>query len=322
MAKKALVTGGCGFIGTWLVRALLDRGYEVTTLDSGIQKIAEHKQARNIEGLTIDTRLLQELVPKHDEIYHLAATVGTSLINKGPEFPFVDLAGTMNLIAICADNKKPLLITSSSEAYGVSDGTIAEDSVSTFEPYARNKRMTYGLCKFCGDSYALAYSTIQQAYRLNVRIARLFNVVGPFQTPQSGMVLPRFISWALQDKDIEIYDWASREPPVRTFLDVRDCCNYLLAMMKSVPSSTVLNIAGETRLSIKDLAEQVKAACNSGSKIIHVEPPWDKDFHEIPRGKPDTSKLQEYFPKHELIPWKETLNDTIHWLKENPRYWI
>src|SRR5215204_7061651 len=209
--RTALITGGAGFIGSHLTESLLADGWEVYALDdlsTGSQRNVAHLRDRRDYHLVVDSVLNQavvsELVHRCDVVFHLAAAVGVRLIVEQPVRTLVtNIQGTETVLECCHRFGKRVLIASTSEIYGDhrAERPLDENAQRIYGPTTA-RRWAYADSKAVDEFLALAY---HQERGLDCVIARLFNTVGPRQSGQYGMVIPRFIERALSAQPIEIY---------------------------------------------------------------------------------------------------------------------
>ncbi len=278
--QKALVTGGAGFIGSHLSELLLADQQEVYVLDdlsTGNRENVAHLLGDQHFHLVVDTVLdrtvVNELVNKVDVVYHLAAAVGVRLIVEQPVHTIVtNLEGTEIVLDLCARFGKRVLVASSSEVYG---------DPRTNEPFGENDRRVYGPTtqkrwlyadsKAMDEYLALAY---HQQRELDPVIVRLFNTVGPRQSGQYGMVIPRFIQAAVRGSALEIHGDGSQ---TRTFCHVQDTIRALTALMGSPETSgQIYNVGSPSGISIVELAQRVLQATGSRSELVYV--PYDRVY--------------------------------------------
>src|ERR687885_1851474 len=217
---KVLITGGAGFIGSHLAERLLDAGWEVFALDdlsTGSYENVAHLKERTDFHLVVDSVLsptvISELVHKCDVVYHLAAAVGVRLIVEQPVHTLVtNVQGTETVLEFCNRFGKRVLVASTSEVYGDprDDAPFAEDARRVYGPTTQ-RRWAYADSKAMDEFLALAY---HQERGLDCVIVRLFNTVGPRQSGEFGMVIPRFVERALDGRPLEIHGDGS---PTRCF---------------------------------------------------------------------------------------------------------
>ena len=199
---KILVTGGAGFIGSHLCEALLERGDDVVALDNlstgrreNIGHLMENGRFQFIQDSAANQAVIDELAEQCDQIYHLAAAVGVELIISEPVQTIQNNLHTCQAVfSAAAKFGRCVLLTSSSEVYGKSKAVpFREDDDTRLGPTSLS-RWSYAASKIVSEHLALASHRQQQ---LPAIIVRLFNTVGPRQTGQYGMVVPRFVRRAL-----------------------------------------------------------------------------------------------------------------------------
>ena len=278
--RSALITGGAGFIGSHLAELLLEQGWEVFVLDdlsTGSERNVAHLRERRDFHLVVDSVLkssvVNELVHRCDVVYHLAAAVGVRLIVEQPVHTLVtNIQGTENVLDHCNRFGKRVLVASTSEVYGDrrEPEALAEESRRVYGPTTA-RRWAYAESKALDEFLAFAY---HQERGLDCVIARLFNTVGPRQSGQYGMVIPRFVSAALAGRPLEIYGDGTQ---TRCFCHVEDTIRALAALMDAAGvDGDLFNIGSTERVSIDELAQRVLAATASSSEIVHI--PYDEVY--------------------------------------------
>ena len=221
---KSLITGGAGFIGSHLAERLLEDGEEVLVLDnlstgawSNISRLKGRKGFESVIGSVRDQSLVIELVEQCDTIIHLAAAVGVKLVLDRPSHSIhTNVNGTENVLHAAAAQKKLVFIASSSEVYGKSVQNSFDETDDLILGSTANLRWSYAIAKALDECLALAYN---QENRVPVIIGRLFNTTGPRQTGRYGMVLPSFVTQALQGQPITVYGTGNQS---RCFAHVYD----------------------------------------------------------------------------------------------------
>jgi UDP-glucose 4-epimerase len=271
---KALVTGGAGFIGSHLCETLLEQGWEVFALDDlstgGIHNVAhlrEHPRFHLVVDSVLSGSVVGELVYKCDVVYHLAAAVGVRLIVEQPVHTMVtNVQGTEVVLDYCNRFGKRVLIASTSEVYGDhrEERPLAEDDRRVYGPTTQ-KRWLYADSKAMDEFLALAY---HQERQLDCVIVRLFNTVGPRQSGQYGMVIPRFVRNALAGAPLEVHGDGTQ---TRSFCHVSDTIRALVALMddRSI-SGQIFNVGSTQRISILELADRVRGLTQSQSELVFV----------------------------------------------------
>ncbi len=306
-SRKALVTGGAGFIGSHLAESLLAAGWEVWCLDdlsTGADGNVAHLRERRDFHLVVDsvlsTSVVNELVHRCDVVYHLAAVVGVQLIVEQPgQTLLTNVQGTENVLEHCARFSKRVLIASSSEVYGdhPREQLLAEDARRIYGPTTA-RRWAYADSKAMDEFFALAR---REEAGLDCVIARLFNTVGPRQSAQYGMVIPRFVEAALAGRPIQVYGDGSQ---TRCFCHVDDTVRALrLLMEEPATAGEIYNVGSSERIAIRDLAERVRGQTGSSSEIVLV--PYEQVF---PHGA-----AEEMFHR---VPSIEKIRSAVGWQPE------
>jgi UDP-glucose 4-epimerase len=298
---KVLITGGAGFIGSHLAEAYLEKGDEVYIIDDlstgsleNIQPLQEDPRFKNKLFVTIDTIFnhdaLLELAGTCDAVFHLAAAVGVRYILENPlESIKINIQGTEKVLELCDKFKKKVLVTSSSEVYGkhVHAPLIETDNI-IYGPSSKF-RWSYAASKLMDEFTALAYF---RTNGLKVVITRLFNTVGPRQTGAYGMVIPRLVSQALENKPLSVYGTGHQS---RTFTYVKDVVEALMALMDAENAiGEVFNIGGTEEITILDLAQKIIQLTGSASPIelIPYEKAFEEDFEDMQRRVPSIEKIE------------------------------
>ena len=307
MAAKALVTGGAGFIGSYLAELLLDDGVEVWVLDdlsTGSLENVAHLRDRPGFHLVVDSVLhstaVNELVYRCDVVYHLAAAVGVRLIVEQPVRTLVtNLRGTELVLEHAHTFGKRVLVASTSEVYGDhrEERPLAEDDRRIYGPTTQ-RRWAYADSKAMDEFLALAHHSESD---LDVVVARLFNTVGPRQSGEYGMVVPRFVRAALRDEPLEIHGDGEQ---TRCFCHVEDTTRALGGLMERGRSGEIYNVGSPNRIGILELARRVIELTGSGSEIRHV--PYDQVYGQ---GIEDTLHREPAIEKiGNAIGWAPTRN--------------
>ncbi len=303
----ALITGGAGFIGSHLSEYLLTAGYEVTIIDNlstgRIENLAAVDQHPLFHSAIEDIRnihVMDRLVSECDLIFHLAAAVGVQRIISEPiETIETNIGGTEVVLKTARRYRKKVLIASTSEVYGKGVRfPFSEDDDSVMGPTSRN-RWSYAASKAIDEFLALAY---HKETDLPVVLFRLFNTVGPRQSGQYGMVLPRFVNWAIRDEPILVYGDGDQQ---RCFCNVKDVICAIHGLSES-PDATgkVFNIGSTEEISIYQLAERARDRAGSSSEIrlIPYEEAYEVGFEDFRRRVPSLDKIQH------TIEWTPTIS--------------
>ena len=317
---KSLVTGGAGFIGSHLCEELIARGEEVFVLDNlstgSIDNIKHLKDRKNF-NLVIDSVLnkpvLEELISKVDRIFHLAAAVGVKLIMERPVDTIeTNVLGTENVLNIANKYHKKVLVASTSEVYGKhKDHTLSEMNNMVLGP-TKKRRWAYACTKALDEFLSFAY---YEEKKLPVVVVRFFNTIGPRQTGQYGMVVPKFIKSALLNNPITVYGDGKQS---RSFTYVKDAVRAVLLLMeKPEAEGDVFNIGDGREITILELAKRVKKLTNSSSEIVFVpyEEAYGKGFEDMERRAPDISKIRKLIGYEPSVNLDEILKIIIQSIK-------
>jgi UDP-glucose 4-epimerase len=308
----ALITGGAGFIGSHLAERLIQAGYDVTIIDN-----LSTGQIRNVAALEgnprfraaiediRDIHVMDRLVSECDLIFHLAAAVGVQRIISEPiETIETNIGGTEVVLKAARRYRKKVLLASTSEVYGKGVRIpFQEDDDCLLGPTIRN-RWSYAASKMVDEFLALAY---HREVNLNVTIFRLFNTVGPRQRGQYGMVVPRFVRWALANEPILVYGDGEQQ---RCFGNVFDVVSAIHSLSQHADGvGQVYNIGSNEEVTILELAERVRERAGSQSEIrlVTYEEAYEAGFEDFRRRVPGLEKI------HNAIGWSPTtkLDETI-----------
>lgn len=310
---QILVTGGLGFIGSELTKKYLSNNHKVVIIDNestSCKKIEDFNHP-NVSLLKIDLAKISkddeskiiEIVKNCDYIYHFASSVGVEHIDKNPKSSIQNMQkANLNSFELFNHGNAPVIFASSSEVYG--ETVEAEESDDLVIKNPKFLRGGYAASKIMGE-YLI------QTYSFPYLILRFFNVTGPNQLPDHGMVLPKLVKAAKNNSPITIYNNGEQ---IRSFCDVRDAIE---AIYKIVHEDKiffeVINIGNsQNTTTIKNLALEVKKVFNSDSEIIYKE--FNKVFtsntFEINKRIVNDKKISQYYK------FKHSLRDLIKSFKE------
>ncbi len=316
----ALITGGAGFIGSHLAEALLARGDRVTVIDDlstgrfeNIAHLTDHPDFRfAIETIT-NTAVMDRLVSECDIIYHLAAAVGVDLIVRSPIHTIeTNVMGTNVVLQTARRYRKKVMLASTSEIYGKSNRAPFGEDDDRVQGATTKTRWAYATSKALDEFLALAY---YKEVGLPVVVFRLFNTVGPRQRGRYGMVIPRFVRWALADEPIQVYGDGQQS---RCFANVTDVVHAIIALADSPEAEgQVFNIGSQEEITIRELANRVRQRAGSASdvELIPYSEAYDEGFEDMMRRVPDTSRI------HEVVGWQpqksldQTLDEVIAYFR-------
>ena len=303
---RAFITGGAGFIGSHLADALIARGDSVTILDNmstGSEKNIAHLEGKITvhEGDIRDKELVDKLVADSDTVFHMAAALGVKNIMEDTiESIDRNFSGSEVVLNAATKHDKRLLIASTSEIYGKNPNQPLHEESDRVVGTPQKIRWTYSDAKALEEAVA---HTLHKTHGLRVTTVRFFNTVGPRQTGQYGMVIPRFVQAALKNEDITIYDDGSQS---RVFCHVEDAVRAVLSLHDS--DSTIgdyFNVGGVGETTIKELAQQIidQTVSHSCIKFIPYADAYPAGFEDMQRRVPDISKINKavgWSPTHNL----------------------
>jgi len=303
---RVLITGGAGFIGSHLADALLAQGDQVSILDNlttgsrtNIAHIENQVEIHN--GDIRDEALVNKLVADADLVLHMAAALGVkNIMENTVESVSINFTGSDVVLKAATTHNKRLIIASTSEIYGKNPEQPLNEESDRVVGAPQKIRWTYSDAKALEEAIA---HTLHRTHGLKVTTVRFFNTVGPRQTGQYGMVLPRFVKQALNNEDITIYDDGSQS---RVFCHVEDAVRAVIALTKDDTTiGDYFNIGGVGETTMRELALKVIERTGSQSQLISI--PFDQaygpGFEDMQRRVPDISKVKAklvWAPTHTL----------------------
>jgi UDP-glucose 4-epimerase len=292
-----LVTGGAGFIGSYLVSTLLSRGDSVVVLDNlttgqrtNLDEADRHPGFRFVHGSVLDELVVDELVHKCDVVIHMAAAVGVRLVVEQPlKSLTTNIRGTQVVIEAAHRYRRKVLVTSTSEIYGKNSlGPLRETADRILGP-PTVVRWAYSTAKAVDEILANCY---HRERGLPTIVVRLFNTVGPRQSPAYGMVVPRLIQQALRNEPLTVFGDGRQ---TRCFAHVADVVGALLRLLdESAAIGQTFNVGASQEISISELAKMIIARSGSRSQIqlIPYDQAYGPGFEDMQRKVPDTAKLR------------------------------
>jgi UDP-glucose 4-epimerase len=303
---RAFITGGAGFIGSHLADALIARGDDVTILDNmstGSDKNIAHLQGKIEvhEGDIRNKELVEVLVDQSDIVFHMAAALGVkNIMEHTLESIDRNFNGSEIVLHAATNYKKRLIIASTSEIYGKNPNQPLNEESDRVVGAPQKIRWTYADAKALEEAVA---HTLHKTHGLRVTTVRFFNTVGPRQTGQYGMVVPRFIQSAIKNEEITIYDDGSQS---RVFCHVEDAVKAVITLSETDPTiGDYFNVGGIGETTIRELATKVIERTNSKStiKFIPYSEAYPAGFEDMQRRVPDISKINNvigWHPQHSL----------------------
>ncbi len=307
---RVLITGGAGFIGSFLAQDYENTGHSVTVLDNFSTGNLGNLNSFGFKGERIsgdirDTALVGGLVKKTDLVFHMAAALGVSNIMNSPiESISTNILGSEIVLTAADKYKKRIFIASTSEIYGKNPKQPLSEEDDRVIGTPQNIRWSYSDAKAIEEAMARSMN-IQNG--LKVTTVRFFNTVGPRQTGRYGMVIPKLVQSALKNQDLLVHGDGSQS---RVFCHVSDAISAVTQLMDTEKSiGEVYNVGGVGEITIKELAEKIILRSKSSSRIqfIPYREVYPVGFEDMQRRVPNISKIDD------LVGWKplRTLDQII-----------
>jgi UDP-glucose 4-epimerase len=311
---KILITGGAGFIGSHLADKLIGEGNEITVIDnlstgrySNVAHLEGHERFRLIIDTVLNERLMEELIRKTDRVYHMASAVGVMLIMERPVQTIETIfRGTDVVLGFCSRYRKRVLIPSTSEVYGKGYSVPFKEDDDLLTGATDKHRWAYACAKTLDEFLALAH---WKETRLPVSVVRLFNTVGPRQTGQYGMVVPRFVHSAIKNEPIEVHGDGSQSRCFGHVLDIVEGLTKLLEDPKCF--GQVINLGNDEEVTINELAQLAIKMTSSGSSIRYVpyENVYGDGFEDMQRRVPSLEKARRLIGYQPTRTLENIIND-------------
>ncbi len=309
-----LITGGAGFIGGHLTAKLLENGHKVTVIDNystgsprNLLPVKDNKLLTVIEADLLQYDKLEELAANCDCIYHLAAAVGVELVVHDPVRTIrTNVEGSARILELAARYRRRIILASTSEVYGKSTNPEFNENDDLLIGCPTRSRWSYACSKLLDEFYLMAY---HRNMGLPGTVVRFFNTVGPRQTGQYGMVVPRFVKAALNGQTLQVYGSGEQS---RCFCHVFDTVRALVALADCPGSiGNIYNIGSTSVVTIKELAERVIQRVNSASKIEFVpyEQAYEHGFEDMLHRKPDTAAVSKLLNWHAEYSLDDIIDD-------------
>ena len=307
--KRALVTGGAGFIGSHLCERLLLEGYGVVCMDNlrtgSPENIAHLQENPDFEYVHHDVTTYIDLPGRLEEVYHFASPASPADFERIP-IPILKVGalGTYNALGLAKARGARLMLASTSEVYG--DPLVHPQP----EGYQGNVnpigiRGVYDEAKRYAESITMAY---HRHHLVDTRIVRIFNTYGPRMRPDDGRMIPNFIGQALSGRPLSVYGDGSQ---TRSVQYVDDLVEGVIRLMRS-PETRPVNIGNPVEYTVKEVAGLIVELSNSSSELVYEPLPQDDPKQRCP----DVARAREVLGWEPRIPAKEGLSRTIGWFAE------
>lgn len=317
-----LITGGAGFIGSHLADRLLRDGSDhkvvcVDDLSTGsldnIRHLMGRRDFRFVRDSVRNHGTMTSLVDHCDIIFHLAAAVGVKLIVDEPVRTIeTNIHGSEVMLELACKFGRKILIASSSEVYGKGEKIPFAEDDDIVLGSTRFSRWCYACSKMVDEFLALAY---HRQFGLPTIVCRFFNTVGPRQTGMYGMVIPRFVRWALRNQPLEVYGQGQQ---VRSFCNVSDVVGAMEKLMGCDGAvGQVINIGTEESTTIDGLADTIieMTGSTAGKRYISYEQAYGQPFDDLPRRVPDLGRVRGLIGYEPRIALRQTLEQVIAYEK-------
>jgi len=309
--KRALVTGGAGFVGSHLCERLLAEGQAVVCLDNlctGSDTNVEHLLGRpGFEFVRADVTESAEIPGGLDEVYHLASPASPADFERlAIRILDAGSSGTRNILELARGSGARFLLASTSEVYG--DPLVHpqdEEYLGNVNPVG--VRGVYDESKRFAEALTMAY---HRRYGLQTRIARIFNTYGPRMRPDDGRMIPNFIARALAGEPLTVYGDGLQ---TRSVQYVDDLVEGLVRLMRSGESRPV-NLGNPEEYTVGGVAAMISELAGSGSRILRGPLPPD----DPKRRCPDISRARETLGWEPGVPAREGLRRTLRWASGDP----
>ncbi len=321
---KILITGGAGFIGSHLAEALLEQGDEVFIIDDlstgsveNIVHLQENPRFHYIFETVMNRQIMAELIDRADTIFHLAAAVGVQLIVESPVRTIeTNVKGTEIVLELASKKRKKVVLASTSEVYGKSTRFPFNENDELVMGAPTKGRWSYACSKALDEFLALAYWKERQSPAI---VVRLFNTVGPKQTGRYGMVLPRFVTQALNGHPLTIYGNGEQS---RCFTWVGDVVSALIQLAAHpMAVGEIFNVGTTEEVTIKKLAELciTVIGSSSGTMFVPYDQAYEAGFEDMERRVPSIEKIQQLVGYKPTLSLEEIVNRVVESVRHERR---
>lgn len=311
---KILITGGAGFVGSHLADKLIGQGHEITVIDdlstgrySNVEHLEGHERFRLIIDTVLNASLMEELIRDSDRVFHMASAVGVRLIMEQPVKTIETIFhGTDVVLKFCSRYRKRVLVPSTSEVYGKGTSIPFREEDDLLTGATDKHRWAYACAKTLDEFLALAH---WKETRLPVVVVRLFNTVGPRQTGQYGMVVPRFVHSAIRNEPITVFGDGTQQRCFGHVLDVVEGLSKLLETPECF--GQVINLGNNEEVSILGLAEKAIEITGSKSEIRYIpyEEAYGDGFEDMRRRVPGLEKAKKLIGYQPTRSLTDIIND-------------
>lgn len=319
---KILITGGAGFVGSHLADKLIAEGHEITVIDnlstgrySNIAHLEDTPGFRLIIDTVLNEHLMEDLIRETDRVYHMASAVGVRLIMERPVQTIETIfRGTDVVLGLCSRYRKRVLIPSTSEVYGKGASVPFKEDDDLLTGATDKHRWAYACAKTLDEFLALAH---WKETKLPAVVVRLFNTVGPRQTGQYGMVVPRFVHAAIKNEPIEVHGDGTQS---RCFGHVSDIVEGLSKLLDNQQCfGQVINLGNSEEVTIRELADRAIKLTGSSSEIRYIpyEQAYGEGFEDMRRRVPSLEKAGRLIGYQPTRTLDDIINDVADEYRKN-----
>ena len=308
VAMNIVITGGSGFVGSYLCERLINDGHNLIVVDNlltgSTENISDLMDNENFSFIEHDVQNHIEIQNKVDYVLHFASAASPKAYTEHPVNTLkAGSIGTLNTLGLAKKHNSQYLLASTSEVYG--DPLISPQNEEYWGNVNPNgERSMYDEAKRFAEAAVATYS---RSYDIKAKIVRIFNTYGPRMQLNDGRVVTNFIFQALQDNNITIYGDGSQ---TRSFSYVEDTVDGIISLMQS-NEYDVFNIGNPNEITVLELAQKIIELTNSKSEIVFKSLPSD----DPKQRKPDISKAKSKLGWEPKVNLEDGLIKTIDWVK-------
>ena len=308
VAMNIVITGGSGFVGSYLCERLINDGHNLIVVDNlltgSTENIRELMDNDNFSFIEHDVQNHIEIENKVDYVLHFASAASPKAYTEHPVNTLkAGSIGTLNTLGLAKKHNSQYLLASTSEVYG--DPLISPQNEEYWGNVNPNgERSMYDEAKRFAEAAVATYS---RSYDIKAKIVRIFNTYGPRMQLNDGRVVTNFIFQALQDNNITIYGDGSQ---TRSFSYVEDTVDGIISLMQS-NEYDVFNIGNPNEITVLELAQKIIELTNSKSEIVFKSLPSD----DPKQRKPDISKAKSKLGWEPKVNLEDGLIKTIEWVE-------
>jgi UDP-glucose 4-epimerase len=314
--SRIVVTGGAGFIGSYLCKELVNQGHTVVCIDLSdgdrLKEIRSHPKLTFIRDSILNHTMMEREIKQSDLIFHLAAIADPMVYVTEPLTTLqLDLKASIDIFEMAASNGIKVAFASTSEVYGRNPNVPWKEDDERVLGSTRINRWSYSTAKSACEHYCYAYA---QQRGLKFVIYRFFNIYGPMlDTLGNGRAIPIMLQQFLSNEPVTIHGDGKQ---TRSFTYIDDAVTAVADLAFSEKAEgEAFNVGCEVETTIAELATMMKVVANSSSELVFVphEKVFGKSYEDIPRRVPDVTKIRDVIGWEATISLKEGLARTINY---------